>query len=118
MGIMLNRSATATFTALDLLVRGGESFPWQTVLLYAAGHLLIALSTGIAVIAVGVRTFMRLTRGIDELREIRDGNMAPALMIAVLIVVVAVLVSPGLQTLLDGILPLPELGRGISISHS
>ncbi|MCO4763493.1 MAG: DUF350 domain-containing protein, partial [Myxococcales bacterium] len=68
------------------------------------------------VLAFGTGVFSRLTRGVDELQEIREGNVAPALVLAAVMVVLALLAAPGLQMALDGLLPLPELGRDLMVT--
>lgn len=116
--IMLNVAARATFTAIDLLRYDSNELDLLSILLYGSGHLSIALITGVIVIVVGLKTVMLVTRHFDEIQEIRNQNVAAALMLSTFILILAFLVSPGLQTLLDGILPLPQLGRSISIHSS
>jgi hypothetical protein len=49
--------------------------------------------------------------GVDEIAEIRKGNVAPAIVLAAVMVVLALMTAPGLENALEGLLPLPELGR-------
>lgn len=76
-------------------------------------HVGIALLVGAVVIALGTALFNRLTKGVDEMREVRAGNAAPALVLAAVIVVLALVTAPGLRTTLDGMLPIPELQRDV-----
>jgi uncharacterized membrane protein YjfL (UPF0719 family) len=115
LGLLVQPAVQASFDAIDLLYRG------QTLavgmlprfFLYAVLHTGSALVVGAAVIAIGVKIFSRLTRNVDELEEIRKGNVAPALALAAVVVVMALLAAPGLRTILDGLLPLPELPRNV-----
>ena len=117
-GVMLNVAAGATFTAIDLLRYDSDELDLVTIILYGSGHLSIALVTGVIVIIVGLKTVMLITRHFDEMDEIQNKNIAAALMLSTFILILAFLVNPGLQTLLDGLLPLPQLGRSISIHSS
>ena len=47
----------------------------------------------------------------DEIAEIRAGNVASALVLAAVLVALAMLAEQGVATMLDGLLPLPTLGR-------
>ena len=81
---------------------------------YAVGLVVVALLSGAVVILVSVRASVRLTPGIDEIAQIRDGNIATAIVMATVLVVIALLARQGLDTMLNGLLPLPALGRGIN----
>ncbi|MRG96315.1 DUF350 domain-containing protein [Polyangium spumosum] len=78
---------------------------------YGLSHVALSLAVGALAIAVGTFLFVRVTRGVDELAEIRKGNVAPALVLGAVMVVIALVAAPGLETALDGLLPLPELAR-------
>ena len=113
LGLLLQHAVTATFDAMDLLYRGRdfEARMLGRFAVYALLHVGLSLVIGSLVIAIGVGIYGRLTRGIDELAEVRRGNPAPALVLACVIVVLALLVEPGLRAALDGLLPLPVLPR-------
>lgn len=112
MAILVRHAVAATFGALDLLLHGpGERASVAWVLLYAAGHLVLALGVGVVLLILGTRTFLRLTPDLDEVAEIRKGNVASALVLAAVLVALALLTQHGVETMLDGVLPLPTLGR-------
>ena len=71
----------------------------------------MSVVVGACVLALGTWLFTKLTKGVNELEEIRKGNLAPALVLAAVMVVMALMTAPGLRTALDGLLPLPSLGR-------
>jgi len=113
LGILVQHAVSATFDAVDLLYRGQE---FRTAMLgrfgfYALVHVSVSLIVGSVVIALGAWIFNRLTKGVDEIAEVRKGNIAPALVLASVIVVMALVSAPGLKSMLDGLLPLPELPR-------
>lgn len=117
-GIMLRHAVIATFSAADLLYRDADfsTAALAHVAMYAAIHLTLSTVLSALVLAFGTGVFSRLTRGVDELKEIREGNIAPALVLAAVMVVLALLAAPGLQMALDGLLPLPELGRDLMVT--
>jgi len=112
MGILVQHAVRGTFGALDLLLHAtGEQVSIGWILVYGAGHVALALGVGAGILVVGMRTFVRLTPEVDEIAEIRDGNVASALVLAAVIIVIALLAQQGVATILDGLLPLPTLGR-------
>jgi uncharacterized membrane protein YjfL (UPF0719 family) len=113
LGILLQHAVRATFDALDLLYRDAEVTitALRSVFVYGLVHLGLSIVVSAIVLALGTWLFTKLTRGVNELEEIRNGNVAPALVLAAVMVVLALLTSPGLQTALDGLLPMPELAR-------
>ena len=112
-GILLQHTVSATFTAMDLLYRGQTFVPAMAgrFALYASAHVALTLVVGVAALALGARLFDLLTRGLDEIAEIRKGNTAPALVLGAVLVMLAVVVAPGLANALEGLLPLPTLAR-------
>lgn len=115
LGLLVQPAVQASFDAMDLLYRGQTIAPgmFPRFLVYAVLHAGSALVVGATVIAIGIKIFSRLTREVDELEEIRKGNVAPALALGAVVVVMALLAAPGLRTILDGLLPLPELPRDV-----
>ena len=113
LGILCQHSVTATFGAMDLLY-SGQSLTLSaagSLALYALLHLGVSIVVSAAVLALGSWLFTFLTRDVDEMKEIQAGNVAPAIVLAAVMVVLALMTAPGLQTTLDGLLPIPELGR-------
>jgi uncharacterized membrane protein YjfL (UPF0719 family) len=120
LGMLVQHAVEATFSAMDLLYRGHAiTGPMiRRFGMYALVHVTFALVTGAAVIALGALVFGYLTRGVDELAEIKRGNVSPALVLGAVMIVMALMTAPGLQTALDGLLPLPTLARDQMIAPS
>ena len=77
--------------------------------LFALLHVAVSLGVGTGVLGLGVLLFDRMTPGLDELAEVRRGNLACALLLSAILVVLALLTGPGLQAALDGLIPFPRL---------
>lgn len=113
LGILLQPAVVATFDAMDLLYRDQAltAVAARRFVTYAAIHVGLSVIVGACVLALGTFLFTKLTKGVDELAEIRKGNLAPAMVLAAVMIVMALMTAPGLRTALDGLLPLPTLGR-------
>lgn len=114
LGILVSRAVVGAFTALDFVIQAGRVSAGSavTIALYAMLHVVVALVVGAVSLACGSFLFAKLTRDVDEVAEIRKGNVAPALVLGAVLVVMALMTAPGLTTVLDGLLPLPELPSG------
>jgi len=119
MGILVQHAVRGTFGAVDLLLYArGEQISIGWIFAYGAAHVALALGVGVAILVIGMRTFVRLTPDVDEIAEIRDGNVASALVLASVIIVIALLAQQGVETILNGLLPLPTLGRSGIVAPS
>lgn len=120
LGVLVQHAATATFDAMDLLYRGRELDGGMVgrFAFYGLAHVGFSMLVGACVLAAGAWIFGRLTRGVDEMAEVRGGNVAPALVLGAVMVVMALVTAPGLKTALDGLLPLPALARDEMVAPS
>lgn len=71
---------------------------------YLAGTLLIT----VIAIWLAIISFLKLTRDIDEFAEIKKGNIAVALVLAISIVIMGYFLADGIKTLLDAVVPFPS----------
>ena len=119
-GILVQHAVTATWSAMDLTYRGRDigASAIARFAAYGLAHVAVSLVVGTGALAIGVWIFGRLTRGVDELAEVRRGNIAPALVLGAVMLVMALVVAPGLQTMLDGLLPLPTLASDELVAPS
>jgi hypothetical protein len=113
LGILLQHPVGATFNAMDLMFREHPvTFDGvRQIAVYSLLHLGLSIAVSAAVLALGTWLFAHLTRDVDEMAEIKRGNVGAALVLGAVMTVLALLTSPGLQMALDGILPVPTLAR-------
>jgi uncharacterized membrane protein YjfL (UPF0719 family) len=113
LGLLMQRAVVSTFTAMDLMYRDADitADAVRRIVVYASVHVGLSVIVSAAVLALGTWLFTKLTRGVDEIAEIRRGNVAPALVLAAVMVVLALMTAPGLEMALEGLIPLPELAR-------
>ncbi|MBF5042309.1 DUF350 domain-containing protein [Aggregicoccus sp. 17bor-14] len=118
LGLLVHNAVQATFDAVDLTFRA-PPLPWGQVprlFLFALLHVTVSLGVGTGVLGAGVLLFDRMTPGLDELAEVRRGNVACALLLSAILVVLALLTGPGLQAALDGLIPFPHLPPNTYVS--
>jgi len=91
------------------VVRGGLSVAGVLkVTAIGLGSIAVALVMSLAAIWLALRIFLRLTREIDELAEIRANNVAVAFVLGCVIVVIGLFLGHGIQSLLAAIIPMPS----------
>jgi uncharacterized membrane protein YjfL (UPF0719 family) len=78
---------------------------FQYLLLFAG----IGLAVSLLVNFVSLRLFNFLTRDVDEMEEIRKGNIAVALIAAAILVVISLFVRDSVVFLLESMIPYPEV---------
>ncbi|PZR11163.1 MAG: DUF350 domain-containing protein [Archangium gephyra] len=116
LGILARQSLTSLYDTLDLILLRGEILKTlPKVLFLGIMHVGLALALGSALLALGVWLFNRLTPGIDEVAEVRNGKLGPALVLGAILVTFAMLAAPGLEALLSGLVPYPALPDGLGI---
>jgi uncharacterized membrane protein YjfL (UPF0719 family) len=95
---------TKLFAGIDLLT--GAS-------LVALSLLYIGLATivSVAAMALSIRIFLRLPRRVEVLAEIAKNNIAIAITLGSIILVMGLFLSQGIQSLLSAIIPDPAFGR-------
>jgi uncharacterized membrane protein YjfL (UPF0719 family) len=111
LGLLAQNAVRATFDAIDLTIRS-VPIPLSSLLklfAFATGHVVLTLLVGVGVLASGVWLFGRMTPGIDELKEVDRGNVAAALVLGAILIVLALLTAPGLQSALEQLIPFPSL---------
>ena len=113
LGLLVQHAVQATSDALDLTVQNPPLHLMVVGLVAVAVlHVGLSLGVGVTVLGTGVLLFDRMTPGIDELAEVRKGNVAAALILSAILLVLALLTAPGLQAALNGLIPFPQLPEG------
>jgi len=88
------------------------SFSWVDLLKLlgmVAGYVVLAIILANLAIWAAMNSFLWLTRNLDELAEIRGNNVAVAITLGVTVAVMGLFLSDGLATLLQALVPFPEL---------
>jgi len=80
----------------------------QTVLIMLL-HIIIAGLVAFSAIYIAMYFFMWLTKDLDELAEIKNNNIAVSLLLGIIIISIALLLQPGITTILDSLIPYPPV---------
>ena len=73
------------------------------------GHIILGGVIAFTAIYFALRIFMWLTKDLDELKEIKASNTAVGILLGIIIVSIALLLQPGIVTVLDSLIPFPPV---------
>lgn len=73
------------------------------------GHIVLSGVFAFFSVYFALRFFMWLTKELDELQEIKNNNIAVGIVIGVVIIAMALLLQTGVSTLLDSLIPFPQI---------
>ncbi len=74
---------------------------------FVLGYILCALAITIGAIWVALKCFLALTHRIDEFAEIRARNIAVAIVLATVVVIMSMFLADGLRSLMGATIPYP-----------
>lgn len=73
------------------------------------GHIILGGVIGFTAIYLALQIFIWLTKDLDELKEIKENNIAVGILLGIIIVSIALLLQPGIVTVLDSLIPFPPV---------
>ena len=108
--IVLNSIETA-ITIFSNTLRNPEAVFMNYIksALLMLGHIILAGIVALGSIYIGLYVFMYLTKDLDELKEIKENNIAVSIFLSVIIIALALLLEPGIRTILDALIPFPPV---------
>ena len=108
--IVMNSIETA-ITIFSNTLRNPEAvfMTYVKTALLMLGHIILAGILALGSIYIGLYVFMRLTKDLDEMKEIKGNNIAVSIFLSVIIVAIALLLEPGIRTILDALIPFPPV---------
>ncbi|OGR57848.1 MAG: hypothetical protein A2X36_01680 [Elusimicrobia bacterium GWA2_69_24] len=87
---------------------GGHGFP--ALAAYAFGHLILGFILSVGCVQIALRFFNILSGSIDEEEEIGRANVAVAVLMGAVILVVSLFMQQGVSSLTKSLIPQPKLG--------
>jgi uncharacterized membrane protein YjfL (UPF0719 family) len=73
------------------------------------GHILLGGMIAFTSIYAALQIFIWLTKDLDEMKEIKENNTAVGILIGIIIVSMALLLQPGVDTILNSLIPFPPV---------
>jgi len=76
-----------------------------------AGHLAMSMALAVVSISVTLRLFGRLTRHMEEGKELERGNVAIGILLSSVVLVSSMYIKDGVSSLMKAMTPQPSIGR-------
>ena len=73
------------------------------------GHIILGGIIAFTAIYTALQIFIRLTGDLDEFKEIKESNTAVGILLGIIIVSMALLLQPGVDTILNSLIPFPPV---------
>ena len=73
------------------------------------GHIILGGIIAFTAIYTALQIFIKLTADLDELKEIKENNTAVGILLGIIIVSMALLLQPGVDTILNSLIPFPPV---------
>jgi len=107
--IMKTVARPAISTLQVYLYEGITGFGILKTIGFAAAYIAGAMVLAIAAVWAAVWCFMVLTRRMDELAEIKNNNVAVAILLAVVLVIIGLFLADGIDSFLKAVVPFPKV---------
>ena len=111
MTLVVSTAIDPVITTFTLMLKKTGLEVWDY--LKSAGIILIdfILAGAIAFFSIFIawKFFLRLTKNLDEIGEMKKNNIAVALFIGAVIICFALFIQPGVKTVLDALVPFPAI---------
>lgn len=110
--IIVRQAIYPVMAIIQIYILGEEKSPagFLKMLGYSIGYVVLAGILAIACILFSFWLFDKLTPRIDQYEEIKSGNMAVAIFMALLIIAICLLISSGVSGLARALIPFPQVG--------
>lgn len=104
-------SIRSAVSSLTLLLRNPNAI--FSDVLKTAGvislQIIISLSIAFAGVYFGMLLFTKLTKNIDEFTLIKNNNIAIAIIVSTIIIIIALFIEPSVKTIVQGLIPYPSI---------
>lgn len=88
-----------------------RSSPFLSNLLIVFGlfiiQILISGLIAFTCIWIAIFIFMKLTKKIDEMKEIKNNNIAVSIIYAIIIIGISIFIAPAISVIMNGLIPYP-----------
>lgn len=109
--LVVKKSIESAITIFGNTLRNPEAVFTSYVqsALIMIGHIILGGMIAFTTIYTALQIFMWLTKDLDELKEIKENNIAVGILLGIIIVSMALLLQPGVDTILNSLIPFPPV---------
>ncbi|MBI4060524.1 MAG: hypothetical protein HY403_03755 [Elusimicrobia bacterium] len=109
--LMAGTDSSIQMIRMHMLAPTEENANVLELLARMAGHLAVSMALAVFSISVTLRLFGRLTRHMEEGKELEKGNVAVALLLSSVVLISSMYVKDGVSSIMKALTPQPSMGR-------
>jgi len=109
--IVVKKSIESAITIFGNILRNPDAVLSSYIqsALIMLGHILLGGIIAFTSIYAALQIFIWLTKDLDELKEIKENNTAVGILLGIIIVSMALLLQQGVDTVLNALIPFPQV---------
>lgn len=106
--MLMSESAKPMVSLISLLARSQDAYWPFTAAIYILAFYGITVAMAFFIIFGSLRFFSRMTGSLDEIAELKKGNIGVALLLSTLLVTMTIFLKSPLVALFEAIIPYPD----------
>lgn len=108
LSMLMSESARPMISLINILARSQFSNWIFTAVLYIVGFYLTVVLIAFCIISGSIAFFHRMTGDLDEIGELKKGNVGISLLLSVLIVAMTIFLKAPLVSVFEATIPYPD----------
>lgn len=109
--LMAGTDSSIQMIRMHMLAPTEENSSVIELLLRMSGHLIASMGLAVFSISVTLRLFGRLTKHMEEGKELEKGNIAVGLLLSSVVLVSSLYIKDGVSAIMKAMTPQPSMGR-------
>lgn len=110
-GIILSEILPSITNIIRLATTQTAAIEMSTIAFYSGLYLLIGFIAAVFINAAVFFLFSILTTGVDEFKEIKNNNIAVAILIVAILISITIILKDSIALLISSLIPYPEVSN-------
>lgn len=108
-GMILSEIIPTISNIIRLTLQGQESFPLGSIIIYSGVYLIVGFLFAVIINLATFLLFTGLTKGLNEFKEIRNNNLAIAILVVSTIIAITLIIKDSISSLVESLIPYAEI---------
>lgn len=109
--LMAGTDSSISMIRMHMLAPTEENASVLELLGRMTGHLAVSMALAVFSISVTLRLFGRLTKQMEEGKELQKGNIAVGILLSSVVLVSSIYIKDGVSSIMKALTPQPSMGR-------
>ena len=109
--LMAGTDSSISMIRMHMLAPTEENASVLELLGRMVGHLTVSMALAVFSISLTLRLFGRLTKKMEEGKELQKGNIAVGILLSSVVLVSSIYIKDGVSSIMKALTPQPSMGR-------